>query len=117
MITSLQVALGIIMAIVALMQLTVLIGFRTGKFTAATESTARELVRRLDGCDARLERANIESSRLAGQVQGLIGQMHQLPEDLRQIFVSRETMELHLDQWKQDREALWQAMGDRRRKV
>ena len=111
----LQGALGVMMAIVGLLQLTVLVGFKTGRFTATTESSARDLIRRLDSCDDRLERANHESSKVAGMVQALIGQVDRLPNDLREIFVSRETMELHISQWKQDRDAMWTAIGDRRK--
>lgn len=111
----LQIGLAVAMALVTLLQLSVLIGFRTGRFTATSDAGGRDLDRRLAGCEGRLDRANVESSKLASAVQGLIGQLDRLPNDLREIFVSRETLELHLEQWKLDRDAVWKTLGDRRR--
>lgn len=94
----LQVALTVVMALVTLMQLGVLLGFRTGKFVAGTDGVSRDVERRLDSIDDRLERASESSSKLASVVQGLVGRLDRLPQDLREMgFISHDTAELMIE--------------------
>lgn len=58
----------------------------------------KNLERRLDSIDKRFDDAGEKTSKLATSVQGIIGRLDRLPEDLREKkFTSQETVELMIE--------------------
>lgn len=58
------------------------------------QATMRNLDNRFSLIDKRLEDASERSSKLASVVQGIVGRLDRMPEELRDTFVSRDTTEL-----------------------
>lgn len=67
-----------------------------------------DLMFRLKQVENRMERAGMESSRLATEVQGL-------PERLRKEFALKERFDEHVKDYKEDRQAVWNSIDRRGR--
>lgn len=67
---------------------------------------------KLDQIFLTMERANIKSSELAGYVQGVIGRLDRMPEDLRGKFLSADRAIDLIEESRRDRIQLWKAMDE-----
>lgn len=61
------------------------------------QSTVRALDSRFAQLDKRFDESSERSSKLASSVQGIIGRLDRMPEDLRETFVSHDSAELMVD--------------------
>lgn len=106
-----QFSLNVVMLVVTVLNVTVLVAFRTGKFSA-TQSTSLDTVQKdllhvESTCRGRAERVHAEVRGLSAQVQEITGRVDRLPNDLRGQYVSRDLFEDHAKQTHREIERLW----------
>ena len=103
---AIQVVLGIVMALVTLLQAGLVLAFRSGRFMGNAANL-----------ETRVKAIEDEASARWSKVQGLFGRLEQMPESLRSKFMALETAQMAVEESRRDRAALWQEMRDIRHRV